>query len=90
MLDEQYLQVEGAVHTIQGNAMKVMCNTGGFVKANHHFHSTDPDPCGRQFPTTWSLKNIKYEGVQIKTTQGSSTARLLGIYDDDDVKDVYK
>jgi len=71
MLDDQDLQVEGAVHTIHGNAIKVMCKTRGIVKANHHFHSTDPDRCCRQFPTTWSPKNIKYEGVQLKTTPGN-------------------
>ena len=45
MLDEQDFQVEGAVHTIQGNSMKAMCKTCGIVKENNHFHSTDPDRC---------------------------------------------
>ena len=80
MLDVQDLQVEGAVHKIQGNTMKVMCKICEIVKENHHFHSADPDRCCWQCTTTWSPKNIKYEGVQIKTTPGRSTTRLLGIH----------
>jgi len=67
MLDEQGLQVEGAVRLIQGKAMKVMIKTCGIVKENYHFHSTDSDRCCRQCATTWSPKDIKYEGVRLKT-----------------------
>jgi len=70
MFDEQDLQVEGAVHIIQGKAMKVMFKTCGIAKENYHFHSTDSDRCCRQCATTWSPKDIKYEGVRLKTIPG--------------------
>jgi len=53
-LGEQDLQVEGAVHTIQRNAKKVICKTCGNVKESHHFYVTDPDRCCRQCATSWS------------------------------------
>jgi len=77
---EQDLQVEGAVHTIQGNTTKVMCKTCGTVKESHHFYATDPDRCCRQCATSWSPKDIEYEGVRLKTTPGRCTTRLLGIH----------
>jgi len=43
MLIQLHLQVEGEVHTIQGNAMKAMCKTCGIVKESNHFYLTDPD-----------------------------------------------
>jgi len=79
-LGEQDLNVEGAVHTIQGNATKVMCKTCGIVKESHHFYVTDPDRCCRQCATSWSPKDIKYEGVRLKMTPGRFTTRLLGIH----------
>ena len=77
---EQDFHVEGAVHTIQRNATKVMCKTCGIVKESQHFYVTDPDRCCRQCATSWSSKDIKYEGVRLKTTSGRSTTRLLGIH----------
>jgi len=55
MLDEQDFQVEGAVHTIQGNSMKAMCKTCGIVKENNHFHSTDPDRCSVKKTTSQNV-----------------------------------
>ena len=78
-LGEQDLQVEGAVHTIQRNATKVMCKTCGTVKKSHHFHVTDPDGSCRQCATSWSPKDIEYEGVRLKTTLRRSTTRIFGI-----------
>jgi len=77
---EQELQVEGAVHTIQRNATKIMCKTCGIVQESHHFYVTDPERCCRQCATSWSPKGIEYEGVRLKTTPGRSTTRLLGIH----------
>jgi len=77
---EQDLQVEGAVHTIQRNTTKVMCKTCGIVQESHHFYVTDPERCCRQCATSWSPKDIEYEGVRLKTTPSRSTTRLLGIY----------
>jgi len=74
-LGGQDLQVEGAIHTIQGHVTKVMCKTCGIVKENHHLYPTDPDRCCRQCAITWSPKGIKYEGVHLKTTPGRSTTR---------------
>jgi len=79
-LGEQDLQVEGAVHTIQRNATKVMCKTCGTVKESHHFYVTDTDRCCRQCATSWSPKDIEYEGVRLKTPPGMSTTRLCGIH----------
>jgi len=79
-LGEQDLQVEGAVHTIQRNATKVMCKTCGTVKKSHHFHVTDPDGSCRQCATSWSPKDIEYEGVRLKTTLRRSTTRIFGIH----------
>ena len=73
---DQDLQVEEAVHTIQRNATKVMYKTCGTVKESHHFYVKDPDRCCRQCATSWSPKDIEYEGVRLKTT----ATRLLGIY----------
>jgi len=78
MLDEQDLQGEGPVHAIHGNAVKAMCKTCGIVKEGNHFHSTDPDRCCRQCATTWSPKDINYEGIQLETIPGRSTTRLRG------------
>ena len=41
---------------------------------------TDPERCCRQCATSWSPKDIEYEGVRLKTTPGRSTTRLLGIH----------
>ena len=77
---EQDLQVEGAVHTIQRNTTKIMCKTCGVVQESHHFYVTDPKRCCRQCATSWSPRDIEYEGVRLKTTPGRSTTRLLGIH----------
>jgi len=80
---EQDLQVEGAVHTIQRNTTKIMCKTCGIVREvqeSHHFYVTDPERCCRQCATSWSPKDIEYEGVRLTTTPGRSTTRLLGIH----------
>jgi len=61
--DEQDLQMEGAVHTIQRNTTKAMCKTCGLVKDSHHFYVTDPDRCCRQCATSGSPKDIEYEVV---------------------------
>jgi len=59
-----------------------MCKTRGTVKESHHFYVTDPNRCCRQCATvtSWSPKDIEYEGVRLKTTPGRSTTRLLGIH----------
>jgi len=77
---EQDLQVEGDVHTIQRNSTRTKCKTCGIVKEIHHLYVTDPERCCRQCATSWSPKDIEYEGVRLKTTPGSSTTRLLGIH----------
>jgi len=74
---EQDLQLEGAVHTIQRNTTKITCKTCGIVQESHHFYVTDPERCCRQCATSWSPKDIEYEGVRLKTTPGRSTTRLL-------------
>jgi len=74
---EQDLQVERAV---QRNTTKVMCKTCGIVKESHHFYVTVPERCRQQCATSWSHKDIEYEGVRLKTTPVRSTTRLLGIH----------
>jgi len=68
------------VHTIQRNTTKIMCKTCGIVQKSHHFYVTDPERCCRQCATSWSPKDIEYEGVRFKTTPARSTTRLLGIH----------
>ena len=51
MLDEHDLQVEAAVHTIQGSHAKARCKTCRIVKEGNHPHSTDPEQCCRQCAT---------------------------------------
>jgi len=80
LLDGQNLQEEGAVHTMQGNAVKAMCKTCGIVKESNHSYSTDPDHCCRQCAITWIPKDIKYEGIQLKTIPGRSITRLPDIH----------
>jgi len=77
---EQDLQVEGAVHTIQRNTTKIMCKTCGIVQDGHHFYVTDPERCCRQCATSWSPKDIEYQGFRLKTTPGRCTTRLLSIH----------
>jgi len=60
---EQDVQVEGAVHTIQRNTTKITCKTCGIVQESHHFYVTNPECCCRQCATSWSPKDIEYEGV---------------------------
>jgi len=74
---EQDFHVEGAVHTIQRNATKVMCKTCGIVKESQHFYVTDPDRCCRQCATSWGPKSIKFEEVRLKRLQGGPPPDFL-------------